>query len=34
MGASCCLIQVERWKVGEIAEPVEQEESEQRVAIA
>ena len=41
MGASCCLIQVERWKVGEIAEPAEQEEprqerpnKEKRVAVA
>src|SRR5262249_19798781 len=35
-GESCCLIQVERWKVGEAALPAEQQEParEKRVAIA
>ena len=31
MGASCCLIEVERWKVGEMSLPDEQEK---RVAVA
>ena len=40
MGASCCLIEVERWHVGEMAEPVEegsaheQPNKERRVAVA
>ena len=41
MGASCCLIQVERWNVGDVSLPVEEEElgqerpsKERRVAVA
>jgi len=31
MSASCCLIEVERWKVGEMSLPAEQE---RRAAVA
>jgi endogenous inhibitor of DNA gyrase (YacG/DUF329 family) len=36
MGASCCLIEVERWNAGEVAMPAAQEEKrdEKRKAVA
>ena len=36
MGASCCLIQVERWSVGEVSMPAAKEEKrdEKRKAVA
>ena len=36
MGASCCLIEVERWNMGEVSMPAAQEEkrAEKRKAVA
>jgi hypothetical protein len=34
MGASCCLIEVERWNVAEAAVPAQEEKREKRKAVA